>query len=597
MFVETRDSLRHVAHYILDSGSSFGASAASTFGDGASHLSLKISVAGNRAKPAYVELTWKGSRMDRDSSATRITAQIAGSLSGGPRPGGWGYLTVAVAALMLLAGCSHVGRLQNVGHTVSPVLPDSTGQGEEERGRRVRTPLRPLFGDTLIGLVPGTADSSLRFLGRLRDGYTVDTLNIVLCGDNRPGYRLSRLKPQLLAIRQGLSLNPIKILRGLISIPYAIVKGLYPDLALIRELPSLAGHMPKWSREHQVMNAMMVKIDSLRAHGQNIAAVINTGDLVENGQYPKHWERFLRITEPLTSRVPYFPIAGNHERTDTEDGVENWRLATGLPIGGDRLYYCFDSADGWVRFIALDSNPIVNAGSHWTRQVQIKYSEEEFAWLASRVKEHQGPVLVMMHHPPFSVGVHRMEWERDPVLVGRRESMVRALHEAGIAVIATGHEHAYQRALLTWPDAALIVIVTGGAGSPLHQIPPPTESARLFSEYKVAGSVVKPENVFTSQVFSFTHLRLWFGGGEFHTYAVDENSNAKLIDKVQIDLNRYGVPEIDQHKVPVPPAKGPAVATTPAASMPNRPAGAKVDSTSTSKRLLSKPPPSGDSKK
>jgi hypothetical protein len=32
-----------------------------TFGDGASHLSLKISVTGNRAKPAYVELTRKGS--------------------------------------------------------------------------------------------------------------------------------------------------------------------------------------------------------------------------------------------------------------------------------------------------------------------------------------------------------------------------------------------------------------------------------------------------------------------------------------------------------------------------------------------------------
>jgi hypothetical protein len=244
---------------------------------------------------------------------------------------------------MLLAGCGHVGRLQNVGHTVSPVLADSTEEGEEERDH-VRIPLRPLFGDTLIGLMPGTADSSHRFLGRLRDGYTVDTLNIFLCGDNRPSYRLSRLKPQLLTIRQGLSLNPLKILRGLITIPYAIAKGLYPDLALIREIPALISRNPKWSREHQVMSAMMVKIDSLRAHGQNVAAVINTGDLVKDGQYPAHWERFLHITEPLTSRVPYFPVAGNHERTDTEDGIENWRTATGLPVGGDRLYYCFDSA-------------------------------------------------------------------------------------------------------------------------------------------------------------------------------------------------------------------------------------------------------------
>ncbi len=525
-----------------------------------------------------------------------MTSWMAGSGSEGPRPGGRGLLTATAAAVILLAGCAHVGRLSNVGHTVSPVLADSTNRGEGLRGH-VRIPLRPLFGDTLIGLAPGTADSSRRFLGRLRDGYTTDTLNIFLCGDNRPGYRLTRLKRELLRIRQGLSPNPIKILRGLITVPYAVVKGLYPDLALIREIPAVMGHMPKWAREHQVMTAMVAKIDSLHAHGQNVAAVINTGDLVYDGRYPPNWARFLRISEPLTSRVPYFPIAGNHERTDTMDGVENWRTATGLPVGSDRLYYCFDSADGWVRFIALDSNPIVNAGSHWTREVQIKYSDEELTWLVARVKEHRGPVLVMMHHPPLSAGTHRMEWQRDEVLIERRERMVSALHEAGISILLAGHEHAYQRALLTWPDAVLVAIVTGGAGSPLHKIPPPNESARLFSEYKVAGSVVKPENVFTSQVFSFTHLRLWFGGGELSTYAVDGNSKATLIDHVQIDLTRYGVPKIDQHKMLLAPAKGPVEVTKSAASMPNRPAGAKVDSTATSKRLLSKPPPGGRRKR
>jgi hypothetical protein len=505
-------------------------------------------------------------------------------------------LPAAAAALLLLVGCAHVGRLQNVGHTVSPVLADSTERDEEALGP-AGARLRPLFGDTLIGLRPGTADSLSRFLGRLRDGYTIDTLNIILCGDNRPGYRLSRLTPQMATIRQGLSLNPIKILHGLITIPYAIAKGLYPDLALVRELPAFIAHKPTWSREHQVMNAMIVRIDSLRAHGQTVAAVINTGDLVEDGQYPAHWERFLRITQPLTSRVPYFPIAGNHERTDTVDGVENWRAATGLPIGGDRLYYCFDSADGWVRFIALDTNPIVDVKNHWTRDVQVKYSDEEFTWLVARIKEHRGPVLVLMHHPPFSASMHRMEWQRDAVLTERRERMVRALHEAGIAILASGHEHSYQRALFTWPDAVLVAIVTGGAGAPLHTIPPPAESARLYSEYKVAGSVVKPENVFTSQVFNFTHLRLWFGGGDLRTYAVDQNSNTTLIDKVQIDLNRYGVPKIDQYKVPLPPAKGPAEVMKTASSMPAMPGGAHVDSTSASKRLLSKAPPNAKGKR
>jgi predicted MPP superfamily phosphohydrolase len=498
-----------------------------------------------------------------------------------------GLLVATAAAVVLLAGCARIGPLTNVGHTVAPVPADST---ERDEGKREAVHLSPLFGDTLIGLAPGTADSSKRFLGRLRDGYTIDTLNIVLCGDNRPGYRVARLAPEFTTIKQGLSLNPIKIVRGLITIPIAIGKGLYPDLALIRELPALITHKPTWSREKEVVSAVLTKVDSLHAHGQNVAAVINTGDLVYDGRYPAYWDRFLNITQPLTSRVPYFAIAGNHERTDTELGVENWRTATGLPVGSDRLYYCFDSADGWVRFIALDSNPIVDIYGRWTREVEIKYSKEEFTWLVARIKEHTGPVLVMMHHPPFSVGTHRMEWQRDSVLVERREQMMRALHETGISILACGHEHSYQRALVTWPDAVLIAIVTAGGGAPLHTIPPPAESARLFSQYKVAGAVIKPENVFTSQVFNFTHLRLWFGGGSFFTYSVDAKSKATLIDHVEIDLKRYGIPKIDQHKLIVPPSTGPTAAK-PQASKTTPPVAAATDSTAASKRLLSKPPP------
>jgi hypothetical protein len=504
---------------------------------------------------------------------------------------------------MLLAGCAHMGTLKSVPQTISPVVSDSSGANRMERPSAL-VPLRPLLGDTLIGLVPGTADSSRRFLGRLRSGYTADTLNVMLFGDNRPGWRAARLAPEYAKIQHIFSPSPLNILNGLIAIPWGIAKGLWPDLALIRDLPDKFRNMPVYGRERQVVSAMLAKIDSLNAHGQTVSAVVNSGDLVEDGRYPAHWERFLRITQPLFSRVPYFGVPGNHERTDAPEGVQNWGTATGLPIGGDRLYYCFDTADGWLRVIALDTNPIVDPGKHWSREVQIKYSQEEFTWLVERVKEHRGPVIVLMHHPPFSSSLHRGEWQKDSVLTERRERMMSALHESGISAIVAGHEHAYQRALITWPDAVTVALVTGGAGAPLHQLPAPAEVARLFSEYRVAGSVVKPENVFSAQVFNFVHLRLWFGGGEFYTYAVDKFSKSTLIDKVQIDLKRYGVPKIDQHKIPIPPAKGPSepphtsIAPTsgPAAMKGmSKPAMGKVDSTTASKRILSKPAPSGKS--
>jgi hypothetical protein len=503
--------------------------------------------------------------------------------------GGQIAAATSLAVVALLAGCSHVGRLQMVPQTLTPA--DTTGGHHPERSTFHTAALHPLFGpDTLIGFQPGTGDSSRRFLGRLRDGYTADTLNIILVGDNRPGFRMTRLNSQMVTIRQGLSLNPVRIAKALITIPYAFVKGMVPDLGLIRDIPPRLRGLPTYGREHQVLNAILAKVDTVKAQHKIVAAVLNSGDLVYDGRNPAHWQRFLRITQPLFSRVPYFAVAGNHENTWTVDGLANWRAATGLPIAGDRMYYCFDSADGWVRFIALDSNPITMPGVHWSSEVQVKYSKEEVDWLTARLKEHRGPSFVFMHSPPFSAGYHRMEWEMDPVMRARRDQIVNAMHEGGISILASGHEHDYERALLTFPDGSvLIIIVSGGGGAPLHPLPPPAEAARLFSMYKSAGGTIKPENVYTAMINNFTFLRLWFGGGELQTFAVYKNGTTKLVDQVSIDLKRYGTPKIDQSKIPIPPTG--RVQPSSMETKAKMGVAMKADTTAASRRIETQPPP------
>ena len=497
---------------------------------------------------------------------------------------------LALAALLACCGgCAHVGQLNLVPQTMTPA--DTTGGHHPELATRHSAPLRALFGpDTVIGFKPGTGDSARRYLGRLRGGYTADTLNIILVGDNRPGFRMTRLNSQMAVIRQGLSLNPVRIGKALITLPYALFKALVPDLGLLRDAPDMIRDMPTWGREHQVLNAVLAKVDTLKTQHKSVAAVINTGDLVYDGRNPAHWQRFLRIHQPLYSRVPYFAVAGNHEKTWTVEGLANWRVAMGLPVAGDRMYYCFDSADGWVRFVALDSNPITMPGVHWSKDVQIKYSQEEVDWLTARLKEHRGPSFVFIHSPPFSAGYHRMEWDMDPVMRDRRDQIVRAMHEGGISVLAGGHEHDYERALLTFPDGSvLIAIVQGGAGAPLHPLPPPAEAARLFSLYKSAGGTIKPENVYTGVINNYTFLQLWFGGGELQTYAVYKDASVKLVDQLSIDLKRYGTPKIDQHKVVVAPTARAAPSSMEAKGRHG--IAAKSDTTAASRRIETQRPP------
>jgi len=495
-----------------------------------------------------------------------------------------------LGVVIMFTSCAGMGRLQFVPQTLAPA--DTTGGHHPERALRHTQPIQALmFGpDTLIGFQPGSGDSSRRYLGRLLDGYTADTLNVILMGDNRPGLRTTRLNNEFAIIRQGLSLNPLRIGRALITIPWALAKGLYPDLGLIRDIPQFARSMPTWGREKQVLHAVLAKLDTLKTQKRVVACAINTGDLVYDGRRPAHWERFLRLTRPLSQRVPYFAVAGNHEKTWTVDGLANWRTATGLPIAGDRMYYCFDSADGWVRFIALDSNPITHPGVHWSKEVQVKYSKEQFDWMSARIKEHRGPSVVFIHSPPFSAGYHRDEWEMDPVMRARRDQMIRAMKESGISALVSGHEHDYERALMTFPDGSvLITTVQGGAGAPLHPLPPPQQAAQLFSAYKVAGGTIQEKNVYTAVINNFTFLRFWFGGGELQTYAVLKDGSVKLVDLVKIDLKRYGVPKIDQKKVPIAPT-APASPPKMAVEMKHG-IHAKPDTTSASRRLETHPAP------
>jgi hypothetical protein len=163
-------------------------------------------------------------------------------------------------------------------------------------------------------------------------------------------------------------------------------------------------------------------------------------------------------------------------------------------------------------------------------------------------------------------------------------------------VLCAGHEHGYERALLTWPDGSvLICIVQGGGGAPLHPMPTQAEAARLFSLYHSAGGSIKPENVYVGQIDNFTLLRLWYGGGELSTYAVYKDGSVKLADHVNIDLKRYGKQKIQQKKkVPITPTAS-AAPSSMEAKMKHG-VSMKTDTTAASRRLETHPPP-GKSKK
>ena len=171
------------------------------------------------------------------------------------------FSALAIAgSLIVLVSCARTGKLEYV---IDPVTPVSTDSGQAVPvPETAPLPWVPLFGDTAIGLVPGTGDSTQRYLGSLRQGFTADTLNIIVMGDNRPAFRSTRLKSDLLKVKNMVSWNPINFLNGLIHIPIVLVKGIIPDAILIRDIPDIIHETPSWGREESVVKAVLAKIDS-----------------------------------------------------------------------------------------------------------------------------------------------------------------------------------------------------------------------------------------------------------------------------------------------------------------------------------------------
>lgn len=151
--------------------------------------------------------------------------------------------------------------------------------------------------------------------------------------------------------------------------------------------------------------------------------VIVTGDLADGGRSDEY-DRVRQILSALT--MPVYVVPGNHDARDRLLGAFG-------PQGTQALdgfaQYVVD--DGAVRLIALDTLAEGQAAG--------ELNEAQFAWLDARLSEAPGrPTLLLMHHPPFPVGVAALDEIGLRPLRPFGELVSRHGHVEGIAA---GHVH------------------------------------------------------------------------------------------------------------------------------------------------------------
>lgn len=199
--------------------------------------------------------------------------------------------------------------------------------------------------------------------------------------------------------------------------------------------------------EHRLVVAAIVQ--------QHPEFVLQSGDLVSNGNDEEQWKTFDEIEAPLrAAHIAYYPARGNHDL-----GPYYPKRVREPILSGNKFYYSFERHHNL--FIALDEFQDYDPSS------------EQYKWLETQLKygrAHDVNTWVLFHESPFSVGPH-----------GPTPEALAYLHplfkQYVPRAVVCGHDHLYYR---TTRDG-VNYLITGGGGAPLYD--------PVHSEVAIPGDV------------------------------------------------------------------------------------------------------------
>lgn len=163
------------------------------------------------------------------------------------------------------------------------------------------------------------------------------------------------------------------------------------------------------------------------SHRPNFVSI--AGDLVTTGTNKAHWtHHFFPNMRPLISRVPLFPVLGNHEQN-----ARQYYEYMNLP--DPEYYYTYSYGD--ADFFVLDSEKPMGPGS------------EQYLWLDNQLADSNARWKFIVHHRPAyssEENDHGNAW-LGPTTLGdlNPRQMVPLYEKYAVDIVFNGHLHVYER--------------------------------------------------------------------------------------------------------------------------------------------------------
>lgn len=195
--------------------------------------------------------------------------------------------------------------------------------------------------------------------------------------------------------------------------------------------------------------------------------ILNTGDMLSNGQRWPDWQGFFDWEAPLLAGVPLYPCLGNHE-----NDADNYFALFNLP--NNERWYSFTYGD--VHCVALDANG------------EYRGNAGQRSWLVQDLRENYNSpyTFIFFHHPIYTCTNDLGRRMGAPDLADQWQPIFEA-YEA--TAVFNGHDHNYQHNLVN----GVHHIVTGGGGASIYPVRPRSFTIKAAPIYHVVQVDIGPD--------------------------------------------------------------------------------------------------------
>lgn len=190
----------------------------------------------------------------------------------------------------------------------------------------------------------------------------------------------------------------------------------------------------------------------------DVEFILNSGDLVDNGDIEEQWGWFFDKPKAILQNIPLVPLVGNHESKSYSNYTGHFNLPNVSNTGAkpDGSVYSLDY--GPAHFMVLNTEYYGKSSNAANNEIYYKQVE----WLRSEVaKSDKQWNIVLLHKSPYSVASHT----NDTDVLFYRAELTKVFDELGIDMVIGGHDHTYTRSYQMLNNVPLTDIVPDSSGT------------------------------------------------------------------------------------------------------------------------------------